>query len=240
VHPQLSFVEDMRIEFRQTLALHERLFADCEAQLLPCPAEPRRLFEEMIEAASALGIDQQVLQVWRDALADAAYRQVIPVILNLQATELDPQWLYDVAELADSSGVAYVVNFSVNCTDASTEPASVQELDALYAEFTTESPYFASLAMAAAACTGWPATRDPVPLPVATEAPPLLVIGGVADLRTPFAYAEAMTDALGNATLLTSNHYGHGATPLGNECVNQAVRGFLIDGALPQYGAECF
>ncbi len=240
VHPQLPFLEDMRIEFRQTLALHERLFVDCESGALTCPAEPRRLFEEMIESAAVLGIDQEVLQVWRDALADAAYRQVIPVILNLQATEQDPEWLYDVAELASSSGVAYVVNFSVNCTDASTEPASVQELDALYAEFMAESPYFASLAMSAAACTGWPVTRDPVPVPVATDAPPLLVIGGVADLRTPFAYAEAMTAALGNATLLTSNHYGHGATPLGNECVNAAVRSFLTDGALPAYGSECF
>jgi pimeloyl-ACP methyl ester carboxylesterase len=194
----------------------------------------------MIEAAAALGIDHEVLQVWRDALADGAYREIIPVLLELQATSPEPEWLYEVAELADSSGVGYVVNFSVNCSDAINEPASVQELDALYAEFMTESPYFASLAMAAAACTGWPATRDPVPVPVATEAPPLLVIGGAEDLRTPFAYAEAMTAALGNATLLTSNHYGHGATPLGNECVIGAVRSFFVDGVLPAFGAECF
>ena len=90
-----------------------------------------------------------------------------------------------------------------------------------------------------AVCAGWPVRRDPVPLPAATDAPPLLVIGGTQDWRTPFSGAEAMVHALGNATLLTSKHSGHGATRWGSTCVSDAVRGFFVDSELPAADTVC-
>jgi TAP-like protein len=49
----------------------------------------------------------------------------------------------------------------------------------------------------------------PLLMPTALDARPLLVIGGTSVGRTPYEWSQAMTEALGKATLLTSNHFGH-------------------------------
>ena len=128
---------------------------------------------------------------------------------------------------------------SVSCTDDTVEPPTLEQLESVYAEAAQASPLFAGTVSEAARCAGWPATRDPVPLPTAPDARPILVIGGKFDLRTPYEWAQAMTETLGNATLLTSNHFGHVAVVNESACAKQAVRAYLTSGSLPASGAVC-
>jgi pimeloyl-ACP methyl ester carboxylesterase len=103
-----------------------------------------------------------------------------------------------------------------------------------------ENPVFGGFYLfRAPVCTGWPVTRDPVPLPTATDAPPILVIGGTNDSRTPYEWAPVMTETLGNATLLTSEHWGHGAVTNGGDCVRLFMRAYLTSGSLPAAGTAC-
>ncbi len=106
-------------------------------------------------------------------------------------------------------------------------------------EFLEQNEFFASQAFGAAICAGWPSTPDPIPLPSVTGTPPLLVIGGTRDLRTPLAEAQVMTEAIGNARLLVSEHYGHGATSSASECRTTAIRNYLERLELPEEGLIC-
>jgi hypothetical protein len=65
------------------------------------------------------------------------------------------------------------------------------------------------------------------------------VIDGTLDLRTPYEFAQAMTETLGNATLLTSNHFEHCALGNAGDCVYQYIRAYLTSGCLPASGARC-
>jgi homoserine acetyltransferase len=80
----------------------------------------------------------------------------------------------------------------------------------------------------------------PIPMPTATGvSQPVLVIGGTADALTPYEWATALTEALGKATLLTSQHFGHGGVDLANECVVAHVRAYLTSGSVPVAGTVC-
>lgn len=75
------------------------------------------------------------------------------------------------------------------------------------------------------------------------EAPtpePILVIGITGDHATPFQYAEALVDELGNARLLTLDGQGHAASYSGRStCIDDAVTAYLLDGDLPAEGTVC-
>jgi pimeloyl-ACP methyl ester carboxylesterase len=159
--------------------------------------------------------------------------------LAQEATDPGGEWILQFIGGEGGAGDAVAFN-SVSCTDDNFEPPTLAELESLKAEFTEVSPLFAGTYVEnAAICAGWPATRDPVPVPTATDAPPLLVIGGTEDSRTPWEWSFAMTEALGNATLLTSQHFGHVAIATDSECVLSNVRAYLASGSLPASGAVC-
>jgi hypothetical protein len=48
-----------------------------------------------------------------------------------------------------------------------------------------------------------------------------------------------LTEALGNATLLTSAHWGHVALGNGGDCVLNTIRAYLTSGSMPPTGALC-
>jgi pimeloyl-ACP methyl ester carboxylesterase len=126
------------------------------------------------------------------------------------------------------------------CTDDSLEPPTIAEVESLYAEFYAVNPLYANDALSVITCAGWPHTRDPLPMPTAIDVPqPVLVIGGAYDWHTPYEWAPAMTEALGKATLLTSEHFGHCAVPQGSECAVTTVRAFMTTGSLPAAGTVC-
>lgn len=243
VEPRASWVQKVRNTFYQVVTLHEQVFLDCEAGVLACPPDSRTLFEQMLTTAREGGLEAQLSGFWRSGLEQPGGPQVIVAMLQQQAIDPGGAWLQATLTGGggeDDGGAGAVALFSVNCTDDVLEPPTLAQVESLYAEFSAVNPLYANDAVSALYCTAWPATRDPVPLPTAPDVEePLLVIGGLNDWRTPYSGAVAMAETLGKATLLTSDHYGHGATSLRNECVVYFVRAYLTTGSLPATGTLC-
>lgn len=87
-------------------------------------------------------------------------------------------------------------------------------------------------------CSSWPATETTLPAVRAIGAPPLLVLGAVADPVSPYSSVRSLTTQLASATLLTWQSGTHGAYPASG-CVAAAVNGYLLDGTVPAAGALC-
>ena len=108
-------------------------------------------------------------------------------------------------------------------------------------ELNQVSPTFGEfLGYSDAACQGWPV--ESVDQPAAAEYDgdsQILVVGTRHDPATPYPWAEALTEQLGNARLLTYDGWGHGAYTSGNSCVISAVNTYLVDGDLPDQGTVC-
>jgi pimeloyl-ACP methyl ester carboxylesterase len=129
---------------------------------------------------------------------------------------------------------------AINCLDdpSARTPADV-ERD--LPRFTEVSPTFGpTFAWSTLGCPDWPAgAASPIPEIDAAGAEPILVIGTTRDPATPYAWAESLADQLASGVLLTRDGNGHGAFGHGNECIDQAVVDYLIDGAVPADGTTC-
>jgi len=235
MHPRATVVELLRGQFHAEVELHEQVLLACEAGTIPCPPEARQVFEQMRSNARGRGIEADFLQAWRRALDSL---ESLEAALAAEAADPGGDWILSFVQ-GGEDGIGPVPFASVMCTDDTVAPPTIEQLDALVAEYQGFSALFASNVTETALCAGWPTTRDPVPLPTAIAAPPLLVIGGTADVHTPYEWAQAMTETLGNATLLTSHHFGHVALSDPSPCVLQTVRAYLTSGSMPASGAEC-
>ncbi|MFD0532463.1 alpha/beta hydrolase [Actinomadura luteofluorescens] len=132
-------------------------------------------------------------------------------------------------------------NTAITCADGADRP-SVSDVRRLLPRFRGASPIFGtSLAWGLLQCTGWPVKGDPAGREVsAPSAAPILVVGNTGDPATPYAWASALTEALGGrATLLTLRGEGHGSYDTGDPCVREAVHAYLLRGAVPAAGATC-
>src|SRR5690606_1002657 len=91
-------------------------------------------------------------------------------------------------------------------------------------------------------CTDWavPGAAEH-PDVSAPGASPILVIGNTGDPATPYEGTRRMVRALGEGVgvELTYKGQGHGAYDSGNECVRNAVHGYLLDGKVPPAGTVC-
>jgi pimeloyl-ACP methyl ester carboxylesterase len=244
VHPRSSWVESVRDTFYRLAAMHEQLFVDCEAGVLTCPPEPRVLFEQVLGTARERGLEDALNGFWKGALESEGGPEALVSVLSAEAGDPGGAWLDELLSSTggqDDGGAGEVALVTVNCTDDVLEPPTVAQIQSLHTEFNAVNPFYANEAVAAVMCTGWPVTREPVPLPTALGVDePVLVIGGLNDWRTPYSQSVAMAEALGKATLLTSNHQGHAAAVRPNDtCVHYFVRAYLTSGSLPATGTVC-
>ena len=239
--PDMDLLKESRRHFDQLLVLQDVFFQDCDAGVLSCPPDARALFDDMMAAADELGVRPALVQRWSNGLSYSFSREELPLLLEQQATQVDASWISEeLNQPGIFDGLAQVANRSVTCTDLTAPAPTIAQVQELYAGMIADSPLFADQpAGLAMTCTGWPVTRDPVPLPSAPTALPVLVIGGTQDLLTPLANAEEMSAALGNATLLVSNHYGHAALTNLNDCLVSALGTYYGSGALPAPGTVC-
>jgi pimeloyl-ACP methyl ester carboxylesterase len=238
VSPSGSFIEVVRGQFYEVLSLHERFLVDCEAGTQPCTPNARQVFDQAVNNARARGVSNSFAGVWGANLAFPSGLQLLRDALAAEAATPGGDWIMRFTQSSGSS-VGFVAFASVSCTDDTLEPPTAEQVQRLAEEFEQASPVFAGRALNGTMCAGWPTTRDAVPLPTARSAPPVLVIGGLYDSRTPYAWSVDMTETLGNATLLTSGHWGHGALILGGDCVYYRIRAYLTSGSMPATGTLC-
>jgi pimeloyl-ACP methyl ester carboxylesterase len=127
---------------------------------------------------------------------------------------------------------------AINCADTE-QTIEEDEVRELAAQWHEKYPLFgAGSATGLYTCTVWDAERTPVPERDAEGAAPILVIGNSGDPVTPLPGAVDMAEDLESGVLLTWQGQGHTAYPK-NQCVNDAVHGYLIDLTPPLDGLTC-
>ncbi|MRG60460.1 alpha/beta fold hydrolase [Agromyces sp. CFH 90414] len=135
----------------------------------------------------------------------------------------------------DNSSEAF---FAINCLDyAQTESIEQVRTDAaeIAAAAPLIGPYFGS-----PGCTGWPAPSKADRQPIHAEgAAPILVVGTTGDPATPYQWAVSLADQLESGVLVTYDGEGHTAYNKSNDCVDEAVERYLIDGIVPEADPKC-
>lgn len=127
----------------------------------------------------------------------------------------------------------------VNCADAKVRPTKA-EADAAEAQIIQAAPTFGPLlGSGLTSCDGWPRAANPVPVPDAAGAPPILVVGTVGDPATPYEWAQQMASTLKSGVLLTYEGDGHTAFLRGGTCIENAVVNYLIKLTVPPTGTRC-
>lgn len=129
---------------------------------------------------------------------------------------------------------------AINCLD---DPTSIEasEVPAEYPAFEEASPTFGRLfAWGLTGCHGIQVeAAEPPPTIEAPGAAPIVVIGTTRDPATPYEEAVALAEQLDSGVLLSRDGDGHTAYNKGNDCIDEAVEGYLIDGEVPADGTEC-
>ena len=129
---------------------------------------------------------------------------------------------------------------AVNCLDHS-DSVPFSEVPKYFAEFDKASPTFGRAgAYTLTACDAWPVKSGKVTTAIDAEgAPPIVVIGTTRDPATPYEWAVSLARQLDSGVLVSRDGDGHTGFQRGNQCVDQAVRDYLVAGTVPDDGLSC-
>jgi pimeloyl-ACP methyl ester carboxylesterase len=128
---------------------------------------------------------------------------------------------------------------AINCLDYESD-ASHETLHANAAKLAEIAPVFGPRMSYGVTCAEWPFKSERDRVAIAAEgSSDLLVVGTTGDPATPYQWAVNMADQLENGHLVTYNGEGHTAYNKSNDCVQNAVEGYLIDGTVPQKDPNC-
>jgi pimeloyl-ACP methyl ester carboxylesterase len=129
---------------------------------------------------------------------------------------------------------------AINCIDypVNTDPAAIAALNEQLRAIDPLSDYDT---LGDVQCANWPFSyRGETVEPVTGEgADPIVVVGTTNDPATPYRWAEALSDQLESAVLLTYEGEGHIAYDEKDECINTPVDDYFVDGTVPEDGLTC-
>lgn len=130
--------------------------------------------------------------------------------------------------------------YAVNCLDR-TELDSVDEARAREAEFEKVSPRFGrSILWGSLPCAVWPVEATGEAREIhAPGTDPILVVGTTRDPATPYEWSVRLAEQLESGVLLTREGDGHTAYGSDNECIDNTVEAFLVQGEVPEDGKVC-
>ena len=239
VSPRTSIVDHVQSQFDETLVVQEAFFTECEAGRYTCPPNSRALFEALVTAADALGVLSPIISNWELGLAYSSYRSYLPYLLEQQATQPNSDWIYsEVGRFGNDNG-GFIQLTNINCIDNAEPLLSIEEANARITDGIARGPLFASNLAPIITCNGWNVPSDPVAPLTAPGAPPILVIVGTHDARTPTHWGVDLANSLESGVLLTSEHWGHTVAGDGDVCVDGTVSRYLVHLALPAEGTIC-
>lgn len=129
---------------------------------------------------------------------------------------------------------------AINCLDYPNELRQYEDMVAFAEEVAAVAPTFGRDFAMAIGCEAWPfqstVEREPITAP---GADPILVVGTTGDPATPYEWSVALANQLESGRLLTYDGEGHTAYGRSNECVQDAVDAYLLQGAVPDEGLVC-
>ena len=228
--------------------------ADCDADPT-CEAGPDaaglidRLFARVEDdPISASGDDRVLTEGWMTSgVLTALYAKQLWPALSAglrEAEQGDASLLLEIADLLagrrpdGSWDNLWEANAAVNCLDSAERPTP-EQVETQAAALADVSPIFGPVvAWSGLQCSYWPVAADPIPVAVATGAPPIVVIGTTRDPATPFVWAERMAATLASGVLLVRDGDGHtayGESP----CIDQEVNAYLLGVRVPADKTFC-
>ena len=129
---------------------------------------------------------------------------------------------------------------AINCLD---DPYAIgpEEVPAEFEEFEEASPTFGRVfAWGLMGCLGIQVESSEPDLDIRGQgAKPIVVVGTTRDPATPYEWAVGLSEQLASGVLVSRDGDGHTAYNAGNDCINEALESYLIDGTVPQDGLEC-
>ena len=126
-----------------------------------------------------------------------------------------------------------------NCMDYPIDWAP-EDLAAAQAELAEKAPTIAPYWFGPAPCSVWPYPASTVRGPIAAEgAAPIVVVGTTNDPATPYSWAVSLADQLSSGVLVTRVGEGHTGFNKGNQCVDDAVEAYMLQGTVPEDGVRC-
>lgn len=220
---------------------------------------------DSVEAGSRR-IAQLLEQLDADPLPTSSGRQVteglgiLGIILPLYARDYWPLLTVALAKAFEGSGDRLLalsdqyasrgpdgytdnsieVLYAVNCLDHNDYITS-GEVPGRFADFTKASPTFGRIfAYGLSTCASWPVKSGNRTTALdAAGAPPIVVVGTTRDPATPYEQAVTLAKQLESGVLVSRDGDGHTGFQQGNSCVDQAIEGYLVGGAVPEDGLSC-
>lgn len=137
----------------------------------------------------------------------------------------------------DNSAEAFA---AISCLD---DPSSIPpgQVPAVTPAFKKASPTFGGVfAWGLIGCRGTEVESTEAPLEVdGSGAAPIVVIGTTRDPATPYEWAKSLAEQLDSGVLVSRDGDGHTGYNTGNDCVDDAVHAYLVDGTVPDDGLSC-
>jgi pimeloyl-ACP methyl ester carboxylesterase len=239
IHPVADLAALVTDQFDALVSAVSEFFRDCSEGVLDCPSDAELLVDELWSQSVQQGAEDLLAGFWQSTLSQPGGREELAAFLYTYAAfpELWEDLVRSIFE--DPLPQQVSVNQAVHCTDQSIDAPTPSEIDAALAAFAARSPQFVATTLPLATCAGWRIASNPVPRLPAPESPPLLLIAGEHDIRTPARIGAEMRGSLENAVLVTSPHYGHGAVLAGSSCVDALLDAFFTRLELPADGSTC-
>jgi pimeloyl-ACP methyl ester carboxylesterase len=138
---------------------------------------------------------------------------------------------------SDNSAQAFS---AVSCLDHPVH-LTTQQIERSESRYEQASPVFGRIwAWSMLTCSQWPIQpQQPAPVIDGAGAAPIVVVGTTRDPATPYAQAVALADELQSGVLVSRDGDGHTGYHMGNECVDDAIDAYFVDGTVPEDGLSC-
>jgi len=132
------------------------------------------------------------------------------------------------------------VIYAVNCLDKPVD-ASARQIEASEPDYAAAAPVFGRVfAWSLLGCANWPIEPTEKPLVIdAAGAAPIVVVGTTRDPATPYQWAVSLAEQLESGVLVSRDGDGHTGYHMGNDCVDDALDAYLVDGTVPTDGLQC-
>lgn len=129
---------------------------------------------------------------------------------------------------------------AINCLDFTGEEKTYEQAAQEAAELAEEAPLFGPYLSYSTGCNGWPVdANDPVGETKAEGSDTIVVTGLTSDPATPIHFSHDLADQLDNSVHITVEGQGHGAYSPDNECIVEAIDGYLLEDEVPEDEMVC-
>ncbi|MDN5791243.1 MAG: alpha/beta hydrolase [Micrococcales bacterium] len=183
-------------------------------------------------------------------MAAALYDQGTWALLTDALTKAKAGDGSELMQLADAyarrtRGGTYTSNimeviYAVNCLDRPDSP-DLSTYRRQAKQFEKVAPTWGEfLAWGSVTCGVWPVKGGPGPHTIAAKgAGPIVVVGTTRDPATIYEWSVRLRDQLSDAVLVTYDGDGHTAYRRSNDCVDDAIDAYYVQGTVPKDGLTC-